>query len=321
MNTIIESANISVGCSNRDPARACDHKAPQLPNREVEVSKSNTELSKSKGIPEHNDPLKLQPECNRARLQKQAATKARPPVAQETSDVLKFTPSLPESPASQTQGVPELGQGMPSAPSRPTRRQKAIVSYTEPNLRDKMRRPTSEFTDAVSGDRIRRGSSSQVISSSDSNATDKDLGSLPREFLDSSFGNTVSHGKRKTLPVNKGDPLAQRVFIAESELDNVAHHLRGANNDKATVDLDDGSAQGGLSMQFDSRQRILATNEETCCQQETCGYDLGQHGSNDASDDLAALQSDVEQHQLLSTDTRRVNRGQRVTARRRSMML
>ncbi|RAH63799.1 shugoshin family protein [Aspergillus aculeatinus CBS 121060] len=42
--------------------------------------------------------------------------------------------------------------------SRPTRRQRAIVSYAEPNLRDKMRRPTNELVAAV-GDRTRRTSS------------------------------------------------------------------------------------------------------------------------------------------------------------------
>ncbi|KAL2755125.1 hypothetical protein ACRALDRAFT_1082666 [Sodiomyces alcalophilus JCM 7366] len=36
--------------------------------------------------------------------------------------------------------------------SRPSRRARAAVSYAEPNLRDKMRRPTEELFDAVSGD-------------------------------------------------------------------------------------------------------------------------------------------------------------------------
>ncbi|KAI1083883.1 hypothetical protein F5B20DRAFT_355492 [Whalleya microplaca] len=45
--------------------------------------------------------------------------------------------------------------------SRGSRRARAAVSYAEPNLRDKMRRPTKELFDAVSGEgrNIRRGSS------------------------------------------------------------------------------------------------------------------------------------------------------------------
>ncbi|KAL2011836.1 hypothetical protein VTN00DRAFT_4554 [Thermoascus crustaceus] len=45
--------------------------------------------------------------------------------------------------------------------SRPTRRPRGAVSYAEPNLRDKMRRPTDEFVDAVGGDRFRRVPSSR----------------------------------------------------------------------------------------------------------------------------------------------------------------
>ncbi|KAL1967494.1 hypothetical protein VTN77DRAFT_3009 [Rasamsonia byssochlamydoides] len=46
--------------------------------------------------------------------------------------------------------------------SRATRRPRPMISYAEPNLRDKMRRPTDELVDAVVPDRFRRISSSQV---------------------------------------------------------------------------------------------------------------------------------------------------------------
>ncbi|KAL4896341.1 hypothetical protein BDV59DRAFT_133069 [Aspergillus ambiguus] len=45
--------------------------------------------------------------------------------------------------------------------ARPSRRQRAIVSYAEPNLRAKMRRPTSEFIAAVGDGQVRRASGSQ----------------------------------------------------------------------------------------------------------------------------------------------------------------
>lgn len=50
-----------------------------------------------------------------------------------------------------------------SVASRPSRRPRGAVSYTEPNLRDKMRRPTDEFVDAVGGDRFRRAPSSRPV--------------------------------------------------------------------------------------------------------------------------------------------------------------
>ncbi|KAL2362828.1 hypothetical protein RJZ56_004258 [Blastomyces dermatitidis] len=47
--------------------------------------------------------------------------------------------------------------------TRPPRRSRGSISYAEPNLRDKMRRPTKELVDAVSGDvRFRRSSKSHL---------------------------------------------------------------------------------------------------------------------------------------------------------------
>jgi len=56
--------------------------------------------------------------------------------------------------------------------SRPSRRRGAVVSYAEPNLRDKMRRPTSEMADAVTANGSRRSSSFQLRESLD-NETDR----------------------------------------------------------------------------------------------------------------------------------------------------
>jgi Shugoshin C terminus len=53
---------------------------------------------------------------------------------------------------------PDLGPGTEG--QRPSRRTRPAVSYAEPNLRDKMRRPTKELIDAVSKDeKAHRGSS------------------------------------------------------------------------------------------------------------------------------------------------------------------
>jgi hypothetical protein len=45
---------------------------------------------------------------------------------------------------------------------RSSRRSRGTVSYTEPNLRDKMRRPTKELVDAVTDDRHHRASSVKI---------------------------------------------------------------------------------------------------------------------------------------------------------------
>jgi len=49
-----------------------------------------------------------------------------------------------------------------SSTSRTSRRRGAVVSYAEPNLRDKMRRPTKELIDAVGKNGARRSSSFQL---------------------------------------------------------------------------------------------------------------------------------------------------------------
>lgn len=68
------------------------------------------------------------------------------------------------------------------AASRPSRRQRAVVSYAEPNLRDKMRRPTKELIDAVGSDGSRRSSSFQLVRESSGEDSDnfRKTGVIPR---------------------------------------------------------------------------------------------------------------------------------------------
>ncbi|KAH9239903.1 hypothetical protein K456DRAFT_47948 [Colletotrichum gloeosporioides 23] len=71
--------------------------------------------------------------------------------------------------------------------SRPSRRARSAVSYAEPNLRDKMRRPTKELYDAVSGQTryLQRGGSAK----SDSATPDATV-TIKRESAD---GDTLRH--------------------------------------------------------------------------------------------------------------------------------
>lgn len=75
--------------------------------------------------------------------------------SQDTPTILKDSPV-----ANSGEGLPGMAELM--AASRPSRRQRAVVSYAEPNLRDKMRRPTSEMIDAVGSHGSRRSSSFQL---------------------------------------------------------------------------------------------------------------------------------------------------------------
>ncbi|KAI5458116.1 hypothetical protein BGZ63DRAFT_416550 [Mariannaea sp. PMI_226] len=80
-----------------------------------------------------------------------------------------LSPSSPET--ANTKEVSRGGTPPPTDintdrdPPRPSRRNRTTVSYAEPNLRDKMRRPTKELYDAVSGEGkySRRSSNIEVI--------------------------------------------------------------------------------------------------------------------------------------------------------------
>ncbi|OJD19237.1 hypothetical protein AJ78_00767 [Emergomyces pasteurianus Ep9510] len=106
-----------------------------------------------------------------------------------------------------------------SGTSRPSRRSRGSISYAEPNLRDKMRRPTKEFVDAVSGDaRFRRSSKSDLDMAKEScieaNSHDCDVSSMAyNDSCSSTLGgndenlglasNVLTDGKRQTLPANR----------------------------------------------------------------------------------------------------------------------
>ncbi|KAL9622997.1 MAG: hypothetical protein Q9160_002715 [Pyrenula sp. 1 TL-2023] len=106
-----------------------------------------------------------------------------PPTTPANLDV--FSPASTEPSESRaTAPLPEM-QAMASVedivgnPSRPSRRPRGAVSYAEPNLRDKMRRPTKELAPAVTEtDRFRqRTSSAQSEDEADVMATGENPGS------------------------------------------------------------------------------------------------------------------------------------------------
>lgn len=117
------------------------------------------------------------------------------PSAPETciSGSVKDSSSQVESNDSSRQQTRENTQTAPSTTgpaSRQTRRPRPAISYAEPNLRDKMRRPTDELVDAVVPDRFRRISSSQAEKNNHGNE-EQDI--------------HVSKAKTRTTSGTKGD--------------------------------------------------------------------------------------------------------------------
>ncbi|PYI04840.1 hypothetical protein BO78DRAFT_388208 [Aspergillus sclerotiicarbonarius CBS 121057] len=153
----------------------------------------------------------------------------------EESKVSEIKPDtkLPSGPA--TRNESRTVTCAPSEPMRPARRQRAIVSYAEPNLRDKMRRPTNELIAAV-GDRPRRISGSlnaRSDASDDENLRKNGKGNTrkPRNSDPSKESNLlatetpvsfskqqkkVSQRKRKTSPASKFDITASQGIAEET---------------------------------------------------------------------------------------------------------
>lgn len=134
-----------------------NEKSRQKPDRLPEVGRKIDPLSKSRRtrnddencVPENYKPHKGKNENANIHIIKDG--KAEP----TSHTPAKFISPQDQNASATTPG--ELG-----GTSRSTRRPRNIVSYVEPNLKAKMRRPTKEFVDAIAEDRFRRTSNPQI---------------------------------------------------------------------------------------------------------------------------------------------------------------
>lgn len=117
-------------------------------------------------------------------------TVSKPPQEPETpsADPRHIFPDTPESKSVKDDSTrdtpPPADISVHGETSRPSRRVRAAISYAEPNLRDKMRRPTKELYDAVSGEgKFIRSSSAHLL---ESVSTAKSGGDGDHSELDSS---------------------------------------------------------------------------------------------------------------------------------------
>ncbi|KAE8321026.1 hypothetical protein BDV39DRAFT_25038 [Aspergillus sergii] len=105
--------------------------------------------------------------------------------------------SSPLAEVSRVQQGLEASISLPNASSRPTRRQRSVVSYAEPNLRDKMRRPTDEFIAAVGGDHHPRRTSGSISGRTTSN-----------DEFDERKGGKINARKKRDSDMEGRDPSA-----------------------------------------------------------------------------------------------------------------
>ncbi|EED20320.1 shugoshin family protein [Talaromyces stipitatus ATCC 10500] len=240
---------------------------------------------------------------------------------------------------------------LPGLGSRPSRRARGAISYAEPNLRDKMRRATNELVDAVIIAGGRRSSTTVTGTSGQEYDPDKStLNNIPEEnesSIDNKAATTTTQGigelpkhmvtkrKRRTLSASTNDIL--RLDDPECGLDS----------------KQDGQVHNSSAMLSPSADKSITTNNTTQAQTRRRSANPNsqsrRHSSNPAVSDREkpnlddeTFEIDSESHDDSLEDSFKhiegtrakttralteessilpAKRGQRVSARRRSMMV
>lgn len=142
--------------------------------------------------------------------------------------------------------------------SRPSRRSRAQVSYAEPNLRDKMRRPTKELVDAVTGEmRYRRSESLapeeiaaieqlkresgpmdlSIIPPADPKAVEAPASPLARKEVGESLPNSVVTERRKRRSSVLGREAPAETTKGVSEDDSLDTSLSSMDSAESSGDI------------------------------------------------------------------------------------
>ena len=139
-----------------------------------------------------------------------------------TSDPLEQRPESQDTPPPPDLG-PNTGTG---SFGRTSRRSKGSVSYTEPNLRDKMRRPTKDLIDAVgTEDKLKQDSFDKVVGVPSSNCQLEGM-RIKQEDDDDEGSRLVwktkpikeSKSQQQRLQAEKTSPLSQKANLPAADL-------------------------------------------------------------------------------------------------------
>lgn len=149
---------------------------------------------------------------------------------------------------------------------RGTRRPRSSVSYTEPNLRHKMRRPTKELVDAVGADDRLQLIKVEELKPASADAEKAKIRALKVKREDTDEG-TSSAWKKLPLSINEGRQYATHDVEAAGPLDirsqsviqlpDTVAFVKGPHSSDASADLESraSSASGSTS----TRTRTIAT--------------------------------------------------------------
>jgi hypothetical protein len=206
---------------------------------------------------------------------------------------------------------------MPS--TRPSRRRGTVVSYAEPNLRDKMRRSTNEFGPAVSGDKPRKSTSN----------TDSTRESQDRRNKHASVkkarNSIMTNGEQDILGGHTLDkhPHRQDTARGNHQLSYNSSGMDSMNENEAESIASKKSRRHSSNTKAPGQNiapNILANipSVESVCKDLISAYSSGSTNELPAAKELQARNQQEVIETMSSTE---IERGQRVASRRRSMML
>ncbi|KAK8039744.1 hypothetical protein PG993_008155 [Apiospora rasikravindrae] len=200
-----------------------------------------------------------------------------------------FAPSSPEPPVAPRENLrdtpPPTEISNDGETSRPSRRNRTAVSYAEPNLRDKMRRPTKQMLDAVAGEgkAVRRTSQSKQsgdllssIKSEEKSQIWKELpsarpSSAASEIAASPLVQKMSRASPPAdLPVSVVTDRKKRNSVAAREADTKMDMDENDNTDvydfpdiSPRADLKHSTLEGGRKSQKSKHGKSSVSSEES----------------------------------------------------------
>lgn len=238
---------------------------------------------------------------------------------------------------------------LPGLGSRPSRRARGAVSYAEPNLRDKMRRATNELVDAVMIAGGRRTSS--TVTGTPGREHDYEtstLNNIPEEHASSTDGNTATTTTQalNELPKHMITERKRRTLSASTNDIIRLNTVESGPTSKQTGRFDDSSAilspSADKSAAINNTRRRLANptaqsrrhssnpsvsdRGKTSLDDEISGYDSEFHDdsledSQSSIKDIGTTKAKTARSLTEENSSLQAKRGQRISTRRRSMMV
>ncbi|KAJ5923036.1 hypothetical protein N7516_010739 [Penicillium verrucosum] len=315
MRKVLEpkSANSNLGSPKK--ARMSSHQDSKLMQRSTKGDENNNSPQKVKDVEKLSGKTANQkPRVSRVAPSNKEKRASRP------------APPQPEEPSLHQPSLSPHPNAVNTEESaiRPSRRRGAVVSYAEPNLRDKMRRPTKEMIDAVALG-SRRSSSFQAGRDSLDGAGE---GAQPRDTHPHLPADFTLAAQSSDLPsVDSSEQLLAMVSRRKRKVSSAPKDGSDVGNPSSGLKKEIEDSLADISAHVS--QKPLNSKRQT-----------RRHSSNPHSTAANMAQYDIDQIEPQSpvdspededsfgpgsngstTDAGDVRRGQRVAARRKSMMV